>query len=525
MESEVAWLFGEDFSEEIESGKLDFKRSLETTKPKSWLKTVSAFANSQGGRIIFGVTDDTHEPVGVDDVQKTASKVAELIADHIEPAVQYEFNVLHGTHGRSCLEVEIYRGVSTPYYYKHEQSRVAFVRRGDRSEPATFIELSNLVLRGRNMTFDELPSAYTFGDLSFTLLSATYKQITGKAIQGDRDLVSMKLQDDVGRITNAGALLSDQGGLRQSRIVCTHWNGLQKGAVHEDASDDMEYTDASLIMLLRNAEQFIQNNSRHAWRVRGMQREESVDYPEKAIREALVNAIIHRDYQVLGSEIHVDMFDDRLEISSPGGMISGHRIQECNLKSVPSRRRNEVLADVFARLHYMDRRGSGIGRMLEPYKGNEKQPTFYSNAYMFLVTFPNCNYGVEGLADLEPLTISKQEPNTSTAKPNTSTVQPNTLTTEPNTFEKEKAVSDKLYHKIETYLMQHPNAFQQKNRELLLDFVQRKEDSFRRKELCQTYGISSSQAARLLQRCLELGWVQRERFGVYHFVQDKKGGE
>ena len=206
-------------------------------------------------------------------------------------------------------------------------------------------------------------------------------------------------------------------------------------------------------------------------------------------------------------------------------MISGHLIQECNLKSVPSRRRNEVLADVFARLHYMDRRGSGIGRMLEPYKGNEKQPTFYSNAYMFLVTFPNCNYGVEGLADLEPLTISKQEPNTSTEKPNTSTVQPNTLTTEPNTSEKEKAVSDKLYHKIETYLIQHPNAFQQKNRELLLDFVQQKEGSFRRKELCQTYDISSSQAARLLQRCLELGWVQRERFGVYHFVQDKKGGE
>ena len=91
-------------------------------------------------------------------------------------------------------------------------------------------------------------------------------------------------------------------------------------------------------------------------------------------------------------------------------------------------------------------------------------------------------------------------------------------------YEKEKAVSDKLYHKIETYLIQHPNAFQQKNRELLLDFVQQKEGSFRRKELCQTYDISSSQAARLLQRCLELGWVQRERFGVYHFVQDKKGG-
>lgn len=280
----MAWLFGEDFSEEIESGKLDFKRSLETTKPKSWLKTVSAFANSQGGRIIFGVTDDTHEPVGVDDVQKTASKVAELIADHIEPDAQYEFNVLRGPQGQLCLEVEVYRGTETPYYYKHEQSLTAYVRHGDRSEAATFIELSNLVLRGRHQTFDELPSLYGLQDLSFTLLAATFKVVTGESFDIKRDLISLRLLDEHQQVTNAGALLSDQGGLSQSRVFRTRWNGLTKGNVHEDALDDKEYTNSSLIMQLDNAENFVRNNSKKAWRIRGMQREESADYPEKAVR-------------------------------------------------------------------------------------------------------------------------------------------------------------------------------------------------------------------------------------------------
>jgi len=532
-------MFGEAFEGEIEAGRLDYKRSLETTKPKSWLKTVSAFANTQGGCIIFGVTDDTHEPVGLDDVQKTASKVAELIADHIEPAVQYEFNVLHGKGGRPCLELEIYRGLSTPYYYKHEQSRTAFVRRGDRSEASTFIELNNLVLRGKNLTFDELPSTYMTNDLSFTLFGATYKQITRNTLQGKRDLVSMKLMAEDGRITNAGALLSDQGGLRQSRIVCTHWNGLQKGAAHEDASDDMEYAETSLIMLLRNAEMFIQNNSRHAWRVVGMQREESHDYPKKAIREALVNAIIHRDYQVIGSEIHVDMFDDRVEISSPGGMISGHRIQDCNPMNVPSRRRNEVLADVFARLHYMDCRGSGIARMLEPYKGYEKQPTFYSDEYMFLVTFPNCNYGVDGLVDMESLAVSVKErntssveidtstakPHTSTMKTDTSTVRPHTSTVKPHTSKEEMPLSRNVYQAIENYLMQHPRAFQSRNRELLLTMARQMQGSFQRKDICRKYGVSPSQAAKLLQKCLDIGWVKRERYGVYRFASAVKDGE
>ena len=118
-------------------------------------------------------------------------------------------------------------------------------------------------------------------------------------------------------------------------------------------------------------------------------REEKTDYPREAVREALVNAIIHRDYQIIGSEIHVDMYDDRLEISSPGGMITGSKVQDLDLMKIPSIRRNNVISDLFSRLHLMERRGSGITRILRTYENFEKKPIFFSDSTQFLVVLPN----------------------------------------------------------------------------------------------------------------------------------------
>ena len=120
-----------------------------------------------------------------------------------------------------------------------------------------------------------------------------------------------------------------------------------------------------------------------------MRREECSDYPYKAVREVLVNALIHRDYQILGSEIHVDIFDDRLEIFSPGGMMNGQRIQDMDLHHIPSMRRNQVISDVFSRLDLMERRGSGIDRILNSYAEVTQKPSFYSDSDIFLVTLPN----------------------------------------------------------------------------------------------------------------------------------------
>lgn len=267
----------------------------------------------------------------------------------------------------------------------------AFIRSGNQSIPAPAHILQNLILKGKNITFDSLPSEYNVGDLSFTLLTATIKDKTGKKFNEDRDYVSLGLADKNNKLTNGAVLLSDQGALNQSKVVCTRWNGLTKGSVKEDALDDKEYT-GSLISLLENTDTFIKNNSKNSWKIKGMDRVEYEDYPITARREAIVNALIHRDYQILGSEIHIDMYDDRLEIVSPGGMIDGTQIQNLEIGKVPSMRRNTIISDVFSRLHYMDRRGSGLSRIMESYNDFIEKPKFLSDESSFTVIFPNKGY-------------------------------------------------------------------------------------------------------------------------------------
>ena len=185
------------------------------------------------------------------------------------------------------------------------------------------------------------------------------------------------------KVTNAGLLLSDQGLLKQSKIFCTKWKGLVKGSVEGDAIDDKEYS-GSIITLLENAEMFIKNNSQISWEIKEMKRIEKSDYPLRAIREAIVNAIVHRDYQIAGSEIHIDMFDNRLEITSPGGMLDGSFIQNLDITKISSMRRNRVISDIFNRLHLMERRGSGLTRIIESYNDVDIKPEFLVRMYHLL---------------------------------------------------------------------------------------------------------------------------------------------
>ena len=134
------------------------------------------------------------------------------------------------------------------------------------------------------------------------------------------------------------------------------------------------------------------------WKKTADSRVEMPDYCERSVFEALVNALIHRDYLILGSEVHIDIYDDHLTIYSPGGMADGTRIQERDLASISSTRRNPVLADIFGRLGYMERQGSGFKKITETYRAahnyrDELEPKFYSDASSFQVTLYNLNYG------------------------------------------------------------------------------------------------------------------------------------
>ena len=280
-----------------ESTNIDYKEFLEKDRPKSWLKTVSAFANTKGGTILYGVRDEDREPVGIKNITEVSSKVSELINNKISPVPRYELNPFEDN-GKEFLAVNVGDGPETPYYYNSDGRKTAYIRAGDKSLEAPDHILKALILKGQNKTFDGLASEYKLDDASFTLLDATLKKEADIIVNKDRDYLSFNLVNTDGYVTNAGLLLSDQGLLKQSRIFCTKWKGTIKGSVDGDAEDDKEYT-GSIISLLSNAETFIKNNSKTSWKINGMYREEFEDYPTKAVREALVNAIIHRDWKLL----------------------------------------------------------------------------------------------------------------------------------------------------------------------------------------------------------------------------------
>lgn len=191
-------------------------------------------------------------------------------------------------------------------------------------------------------------------------------------------------------------LLTDQNSVYNSRIFCTRWNGLKKTSIFDDAIDDKEFS-GNLITLLQNAGDFIKNNSKVRFTKKDTERIDKPDYAQRAVTEALVNALIHRDYIVMGKEIHIDMYDDRVEIVSPGGMFDGKAIQERDIDTISSARRNPVIADLFHRMRYMERRGSGLRKILDstaqlPGYTDKFKPQFISTDTDFIVVLKNVNY-------------------------------------------------------------------------------------------------------------------------------------
>lgn len=505
----------------IEATRLDYKVALEEGKPKSWLKSVSAFANSHGGHILFGVTNDTHEAIGLNDPQADATRIAELISSRISPAPRYELSTFPSDDGkRQCIKLSIQNGPSYPYYYAADRVREAYVRHGDRSELSSDAELNNLILKGINKTYDSMPSSRKGSDVSFTLLNATYKKETGDELIFPKDLVSMCMLTEDDQVTNAGLLLCDQGYLPQSRIICTRWKGTEKGSVEGDALDDKEFSEASLISILGDAESFIRNNSKNPWTIRGMRREEKSDYPFKAVREVLVNAMIHRDYQIIGTEIHVDMFDDRLEITSPGGMLSGGRIQEMDLRRVPSMRRNEIISDIFGRLHYMDRRGSGIGRVLNSYAEFAQKPQFFSTEHYFLVVLPN-----RSVAEPAQITIDLAE-----TQPGSEKTQPKEPITQSGSEKTQSAIKNntldqdwELIYFRDVFLKKHGEGLRKRTLERIMLLFERYRYAynFNRRNVADLFSITENGGSVFIANCIEHGIIRRIKVDEYCFVMDK----
>ena len=335
-----------------ETKHIEFKETVSN----SFLKTVSAFANYGGGKILFGVADDG-EIKGIADVKQVCLNIENTVNDSLDPVPEYTLSI---NKRDSVITLEVREGVYKPYLYKAK----AYRRNDSATIPVDRLELERLILEGKNLSFEELPAGIE--DLSFCLLEEKLKNTLHiKAVSLDT-LKTLELYSDENGYNQAAALLADNNS----------FYGIDMARFGDSISiilDRETYEHVSILKLYDQAVQMYRKYYQYEL-VRGSLREGISSIPEKAFREAVANAIVHRTWDV-NTYINISMFPDRVEITSPGGLPKGMD-KEAYLRGGISILRNRIIGSVFFRLHMIERFGTGVKRIMEEYKDSCVKPSF-----------------------------------------------------------------------------------------------------------------------------------------------------
>ena len=335
-----------------ESRQLEFKSDISNT----FLKTVSAFANYDGGQIIFGVADNG-DIVGLADPKQVCLDIENKINDTIRPQPQYKLAVQEAD---KTVMLTVEAGRNKPYTYKSK----AYKRNDTATIAVDDLELTRLILQGKNINYEDLPADKQ--DLTFRTLEEKAKQEIGiKALNKDV-LKTLNLYSDSEGYNHAAELLADENnypGIDIARFGESISIILKRASFeHESVLDELE----KAVAVYRDYYQYEE--------IRGMDRVKVETIPEEAFRETIANALVHRTWDV-NAQIRVSMFDDRIEVSSPGGLPSGLSEAEY-LKGNVSILRNPILGNIFFRLHIVEILGTGIIRIREAYKNSDRKPVF-----------------------------------------------------------------------------------------------------------------------------------------------------
>ena len=372
--------------ERHEDGKTEFKREW----TESIRKTVIAFANTEGGMLWVGVDDDGNA-VGIDDADGLMLRIYNMVRDSIQPDLSMFVNCERAERdGKMVLRVEVQRGTDRPYFAKAAGLRPegVFVRQGAASVPASETRIRDMLREDRADSFESCRSFLQ--ELTFEALSAAFRK--RKIPFGAAQETTLGIRRPDGLFTNLAFLLSDQ--CRQTIKLAAF-----KGDVKETFRDRRE-PEGSLLVQLDAALEFLRKWNDVQSEIRGFERVDSPDYDDEVIREALLNAVIHRDYSRQDSTL-ASVFSDRIEIVSIGGVVPGYDPVDL-IDGGVSALRNRALADVFARLGYIEAFGTGIPKIRRSYAGIDPGPSFTFLPHAFRVVLPNRNVARESSDGYDP---------------------------------------------------------------------------------------------------------------------------
>ncbi|MBP2660852.1 MAG: putative transcriptional regulator [Firmicutes bacterium] len=341
-------------------------------------KEVVAFANSEGGIIYIGITDQG-EVIGVESVDETSLKVSNMIRDSIKPDVtmfvKYSSEVMEE---KNVVKVTVQKGTDCPYYIAKKGLRPegVYVRQGSSSVPASETAIRRMIKDTDGDTFENMRSLNQ--ELTFEAASAEFKN--RNIAFSENQMVTLGLINSERIYTNLGLLLSDQ---------CVH---TIKAASFEGTTKsifkDRREISGSLLAQMNDVYGFIDLYNKTRAEFSHLYRIDRRDYPEEALREALLNSLVHREYSFSGSTL-ISIFEDRIEFISIGGLVKGLTMNDI-LFGV-SQCRNEKLAAVFYRLKLIEAYGTGIQKIMDSYQDIRVKPRIEASDNAFKIILPNKN--------------------------------------------------------------------------------------------------------------------------------------
>ena len=339
-------------------------------------KEVIAFANTDGGIVYVGIDNDG-KVVGLTDVDKEYTRITNGIRDAIMPDVT--MFVRFTLQDNKVVSITVNEGTNKPYYLKGKGLKPSgvFVRQGTSSVPASPEQIRQMIKESDGDNFEEIRSLEQ--ELTFEATERAF-QLNGVEFNSEKYRALGITQKNDGIYTNLALLLSDQ---------CKHTT---KIAVFGDDActvfrDSKEFR-GSIFKQFEDTVSYLALCNKTSAVIKGIVRMEKRDYPEEAIREALLNAIVHRDYSYSGSII-INVTDKKMEFISLGGLLPG--LSPDDIRSGISQPRNKNLAEVFHRLRLIESYGTGIRRIYNLYAECQEQPKIEVTTNTFKIVLPNMN--------------------------------------------------------------------------------------------------------------------------------------
>lgn len=388
---------------QLESDKFECKSKLNRDDIMGWLKTIAGFSNACGGDFYIGVEDKTNKLIGFDRTAADNERnyFNNQVNEHLVPRPQMTISFIRyeiKEKERFIIRVRVWESVVKPVILKYKNIPSIFMRRDGFTNGATYEEIIEMSIKSKNTQYDILTSDVKYDASKFTMLRDFYSAHNDGKVLTEKALQSMGFYNEEGVLANGGMLFADDYREKKTEVQCSVFSGFNKGS---ERIVTINRFNGNIIATINYIMEFITQRMNHSMIKLGDTRKNIDAYPQRALFEGVINAVAHRDYFLDGTQIQVDMFKDRLEISSPGSFYRGEKIGKTyDLSGIISKRRNELIASVLVSCNVMEAAGTGFDKIIEEYKGEDEthRPYIYSLSDHFTLVLPDLTY-MDGVED------------------------------------------------------------------------------------------------------------------------------